>query len=325
MRKGITIFSFKKLPGGFIILLSLFILTEGFIYSIRPNLIDDFWNKFIINEHYLIDLPRDYEYLIMGDSLQKTGINPTKVSDRILNLGLPGSKPCGLYLMLKRYLKKHKTPKAIFLYIDPEPERDSFFVILRYFVTNLEFISVWRDLTWRERQIFMVRYWTSLDLRKVGLTVRDKYPNNNRIFVSDMKKNAGYMPAPRSQIAIADNYFSKTKERSNQDKISMSKRDIKYLHKFMRLAASYKIKIVFLGIAFPKELHDILEKTGFNNDYIAFVKALKWHYPDIYFVKDPVLFLENRYFGDPSHVNKNGSYIYTEYFRIAVFPIGEMK
>ena len=67
------------------------------------------------------------------------------------------------------------------------------------------------------------------------------------------------------------------------------------------------------------DLHDIFEKTGFNDDYLAFVKVLKWKYPNCYFVKDPILYLENKYFGDSTHVNKNGSYVYTEYFKGQVF------
>ncbi len=316
--KGITISSFKRMPGGFMLLLILAVLTEWFVYSIRPILIDDFWNKFIINEHYLIDMPKDYEYLIMGNSVHKTGINPTDVSDKILNLGLPGSKPLGLYIMLKRYLRRHRPPRAIFLYVDPEPVYESFLVILRYFVNDPEFISVWNDLTWEERRVFVMRYWASLDLRQVGLVVRDRYPQNNKVFIENMKRNNGYMPSATFDKVIADDHFSKTKERCSH-KLAITKRDMKYFDKFVKLAASNNIKIVFLGLILPKELHDIFEKTGFNNDYLTFIKVLKLKYPDIYFVEQPILYLENKYFGDQLHVNKNGIIIYTEYFKNQLF------
>jgi len=260
----------------------------------------------------------DYQYLIMGDSLQKTGINPTLVSDKVLNLGLPGAKPLGQYIMLKRYLKKHKPPKAIFLYVDPEDAGDSSLVILRYFVRFSEYLSIWRDLTWRERGYFILRYWVSLDTRKVGLTLRDRYPGSNNDFVNSMKENQGYMPSPGAEYAIDDDYFLKTKERY-QDKVTISERDMKYLDKIVELASSKGIKIVFMGFVLPKELYGILEGTGFNKDYLSFLKLLKKRYPNTYFTKTPILYLENGYYGDTSHMNKVGTLAYTTHFKNQIF------
>ncbi|MBU4488054.1 MAG: hypothetical protein KKI13_03175 [Candidatus Omnitrophica bacterium] len=298
----------------------LFLLTEWFLYSNRAELIDDYWNKFLINEHVLIDMPGDYDYLIMGDSVQKTGINPILVSEDILNLGLPGAKPMGQFLMLERYLKKHKPPKAIFLFVDPERSYDSLLVILRYFVDMPEFVSIWGDLNWEERRCFMMRYWASLDEREVRRVERDKYGQSNAVFINDMEKNHGYMPSPRANVAIGDTYFTEHTERY-QKRISISKEDMKYLDKFMKLASSNDIKVVFLGFVVPTELHRILEKSGFNTDYLIFFRALQRVYPEAIFVDRPILHLENKYFGDMSHLNKEGSSVYAEYFKILFYSL----
>lgn len=316
--KNITISSFRKIPGALLIVLALILLTEWSIYLLRPILIDDYWNKFIINEHNLIDQPGDYDYLIIGDSIQKTGINPRNVDDKILSLGLPGAKPTGLYIMLKRYLAKHKAPKAIFLFVDPEDQRDSSLVVLRYFIAIPEAISLWKDLTPEERKCFVMKYWASLDMRKVGMVVRDKYPGANSSFVEEMRSNNGYMAAPGTNKTIEDDFFVKTKRRY-AEKTSMSGIDIKYLDRFVKLAESKNIKIVFLGALFPKELYGILEKSGFNSDYLSFLEKMKLKYPNVYFVKDPILYLDNKYFGDMTHVNKAGSAVYTQYFKTQVF------
>lgn len=319
MRKNISISNFNKTPLGVVLTLALFILTESFIYYHRPDLITDYWNKFLINERNLIDQPKDYDYLIMGDSIQKTGIDPTTVNDKILNLGLPGAKPMGQYLILERYLEKHKPPRAIFLFIDPEFERDSLFVILRYFVNIPEFFSIWRDLTWRERQIFIMRYWASLDMRKTGLTKRDTYPYPNAVFVGEMKKNQGYMPSPGTDKSIENDYFAANKELRRQDKISIATRDMRYLDKLIDLARSRNIKVIFFGYFIPKELYDIFEKNGFIKDNTRFINELKLRYPEAVFTKDFILHLDNSYFGDASHLNKNGMKIYTDYFMNQVF------
>ena len=314
MRKNIIISNFKKIPAAILITAVLVLATEWFLYANRPALINDYWNKFLINEHELIDMKKDYPCLIMGDSVQKTGIDPSLISEDILNLGLPGAKPMGQYLMLKRYLEKHKPPKVIFLYADPENPRDSLFVILRYFVNVPEFISIWGDLTWEERRVFIMRYWVSLDERKVALVKRPGYPESNETFVAAMKKNQGYMPSPASEKAIGDDYFKEHKERY-QSGFSFSARDMKYLHKFIKLASSKNIKVVFLGFLAPKELHDILEESGFNADYFFFIKVLKRIYPNALFANNPIFYLDNKYFGDMSHLNKEGSKVYTEYLK----------
>lgn len=316
--KNTTIFSSKKIPRAFLIFLTFFLLTEWAIYSLRPVLINDYWNKIIINDSALIDAPTDYEYLIMGDSVQRTGIDPVLVNNKILNIGLPGGKPPSLYLLVNRYLKKHKAPKAIFLFVDPEDERDSLLVALRYFVSIPEAVSVWEDLTWEERKCFIMRYWASLDLRKTNLTVRDKYPYNNSIFVEMMKKNNGYVPSPSAEKIVSEDELSK-KFDLDQKSIKISKRDMKYLDKLMKLAASKNIKIVFLGTLFPKKVYDVFESNGFNNSYLSFYEGLRSRYPEAYFVRNPILYLDNKCFGDTTHVNKAGSDIYTQYFKIQIF------
>ena len=314
MSKNITTSSFRNLPGGLLLFLLFCLLTELFLLSVRPELVRDFWNKFLINESVLIATPQNYSYLIMGDSLQKTGINPGAISKDVINLGLPGGKPLSLYLLLKRYLEKHAPPKAIFLYVDPEDAKDSFYLILKYFVTLPEFMSIYGELTWEERWAFISRYLVSLDERNTFREWRSSYPYSNKRFVDDLKRNQGYMPSPNSGITIKDDYFTSHKERI-QSSVSFSSMDERYLDRFMRLASSKNIDIIFTGIVIPKQLYAIFDVTGFNKDYISFIERLKRRYPDAYFVNKPALYMDNRYFGDMSHVNKAGSEAYTEYFK----------
>jgi len=314
VRRGTIISSFKKAPKGFLVVLALFLATEITLYVNRPYLVKDFWNKFLINEHELIDMRIDYDYLIMGDSLQKTGINPSVISEKVLNLGLTEAKPIKQYILLKRYLEKHKPPKAIFLHVDPEEPKDTLLVILSYFASVPEFLHLFKDLTWRERGYFFLRYWVSLDTRHVSLTRRSRYAYGNDVFVRQMKKNQGYMPSPSAGESIDNDYFARTRQRYRTD-ISVTKRDMRYLDKLVELASSSDIDIVFIGIVLPEELYDILLVSGFNERYLSFVKDLKRRYPDTYFTKNPILFLENKYFGDMSHVNNKGCGLYTTHFK----------
>ncbi len=306
------------------ICLALILATEAFLYSSRAYFMEDFWNKFIVNERELVNMPGDFDYLIIGDSLQKTGINTALVSDRVLNLGLPGSKPLGQYLLLKNYLEKHKPPKAVFFYMDPEDTEQSILVILRYFVSFKDFLSIWPELTWKERKYFITRYWESMDLRTVGAITRDWYRGPNDVFIGEMKKNLGYLPSSRAGRVMPDDRFRKTKERY-ASRISMTEQDHKYLDKFIELAEENKIKVVFLGQLLPKELYDIFERSGFNADYLRFLEDAKRRYPGAYFVDEPIVEIDNSMFGDISHVNTAGAKFYTEYFKDKIFkPYSEM-
>ena len=133
-----------------------------------------------------------------------------------------------------------------------------------------------------------------------------------------IKENRGYIPSPRAEVSIEDDYFSRTGRR-RQAGVSFSERDAVYLDKLMALAESNGIEVVVMGFLLPKELHDILEETGFNKQYLLFFEILKRKYPYAGFTSEPILFLGNDNFGDMSHLNKKGSAAYTEYFKRRLF------
>lgn len=318
MLKNITTSSFKRLPAGLLTALALFILTEAVVYINRPNLLTDHWNKFLINEHRLVEMAKDFKYVIMGDSTQKTGIDPRFISDDMINLSLPGGKPLGLYLLLKRYYASHPAPETLFLYISPENPHDSMLVILRYFVSFTEYIMIWKDLSWHERRVFWERFWATLDFRKVNLTKRDEYLGNNKEFLKKILKNRGYMPSPRAEIELNEDFFIGTKH-PVESSISITSRDMRYLNKIMGLASSHGTKVVFLGYLIPEELYNMHEQNGFNNEYRNFYASLQETYPEAAFSDRPILAFKNKFFGDPQHLNVYGTALYTLYFKEHIF------
>lgn len=318
MSKNTIISSFKKIPKGIILFAALFLATEFFLNIIRPQITTIFWNKFVSCEHTLMGMPRDFDYLLMGNSIQKTGIDPTQVSDDLLSLGLPGAKPLGYYLLLSRYLERHNPPREIFLSLDPEDVRATMIVILKYFVTWPEYRHLWNDLTWEERVHFPLKYWASLDERMMTVSLKSAYIMPNKMFKEALRRNHGYIPLPSDNLSIDEDYFAQTGNRPEKT-ISMDDRDRLYLDKFISLARSHNIKIILMGSVVPKELYEIQEKTGFNRQWREFLDFIKVRYPDTIIVKDPILVLDNKYFADMSHVNREGRAIYTSYFKNQVF------
>ncbi len=318
MRANIITSSFKAFPG-FAILIAAVFLTEAYVYANRPNLVNDYWNKFLINENAVVELSGNYDALILGNSIQKTGIRTDLLGDaKVLSLGVAGAKPMAHYLLFKRYLRHHAPPKIVFLYVDFEDQRDSFFVALRYFVGFREFLEVFGDLSWEERRVFLGRYFATLDLRKVGLRgKRDVYPGPNGLFVRRMAENRGFMPAPRAGGSLAADYFSTNKERLLQ-KASFSARDRRYLDKLAALAEFHGVKIVLIGIPVPAAVKEALDTSGFWEDYRTAMERFRASRPSVESALEITAF-DNSYFGDMSHLNDKGSAAYTETFRKNVY------
>lgn len=297
---------------------AMIIFSEIIFYSARPNILKDFWNKFLINESKLIDHKKDFDFLVMGNSIQKTGILPKEVGESVLNLGLPGGRPIGHYFLLKRYLKQHKPPKTVFLSVFFERYDDSFHLVLKYFLNSPEVISIWSELTDQERETYLLKFFPTLDHRKVHLDVRDTYHGSNKSFVDQMIAHRGYMPSPQSSQRLEEGEFEKHPERV-QSKIALDARDRRYLEKFIDLAEKNGIRIVMLGMVLPKELYTLLQDTGFIAERMAFLEDLKTRHPKLELDPRQEVFLENKYFGDRMHLNEEGSHIYTEYFKTALF------
>ena len=318
MRKDFITSSFRKLPRAALAAFIMIAVTELFLQAARPENVRVFWNKFLVNEKYLLNGHESYDYLILGDSIQKTGIDPRLVGDDLLNLGLPGAKPMGLYLELKRYLKQHNPPKAIFLFVDPDDVRDAMDLILKYFVTVPEFAGLWPDLSRQEKFSFFMRYWVSLDERFLSAGERrDLYTEPNSVFVKTMIANRGFMPNSRYDTVLSPADFKDYGPVLSG--ISFGQRDMRYFDRIMRLAKKEGIKIELLGIVTPESLYDMLEKSGYNNEYLALLEIFRRVYPELVIPDRPIMYLEDKYFGDSSHMNKYGVEVYSAYFKDYVY------
>ncbi len=313
--------NFKRVPHAFLWTLLLIVLTEFFVYSNRESLVHDYWNKFVINEKVLAEAPGDYDYLILGNSIQKTGIRPADVSDRLLSIGLAGAKPLAQVALLKRYLRKHKPPKVIFLYVDPENQYDTMQVIARYFFDFTEFGTYASDLSRDERDAYVWKMFSTLDHRKVGLGQdRVAYGGPNAEFVRALLANRGFMQSPFHDRILADDFYATHKtHRRIQPSITIEPRDRKYFDELMTVADQSGIRVVFLGMVVPEELGAIFETNGFFKEYREYLAALRARYPRVTLPGGETFGIANKYFGDFQHMNDQGVEFYTRYFKEEVF------
>lgn len=283
------------------------------MYAHRPELIRDYWNKFLINEHWMLTLPSKPS-VILGNSVQKTAIDPRLIDTGLLVLGVPGAKPMGQELLLRRYLRTHDAPQTLFLYVDPEDTRDSLETILRYFVSFPEFVGLWRDLSWRERAAFLGRYFATLDLRSLSLTKREVYNGFNDEFIGEMLEGSGYLVSPNAARELSEDWLSDT-HRQISTRVSFTARDSKYLYRILDLARERDIRVVLLSMVVPKELAVRFRENGFLADYKQFRTTVRLDYPEVVWEEPAITGLDRKLFGDHSHLNARGSRLQSSRFR----------
>ena len=316
MRSNIFTTAIKKAPA-FFLAATLIFATEAFVYANRPALVRDYWNKFLIDEPALLENPGSYSQVLLGNSTQKTGVRAAEIGPDFLALGLAGAKPMAHYLLFERYLKKHPAPKTMYLFIDGEDQADSLLVILRYFADLPEFLSVWRDLSWKERSVFLSKYFATLDFRKVSLRRRTEYSGSDQEFRQKMTENQGFMPAPDYPVDITDDYYELTGHRTDA-KIVFDGRDDKYLGKLLTLARAKGTRVVLVPMLVPQGLMPHLMESGFAAKYGELLDGVKKRFPETTMPRELFVVMPNSYFEDPDHLNEQGSVMLTEYFRSKV-------
>ena len=87
----------------------------------------------------------------------------------------------------------------------------------------------------------------------------------------------------------------------------------RYLERLFKLANDNNIKIIYLNTPFNQA-----SKLNLNNDfflnYEKQFQKYKMEFPDVIFYSQ-IFSYENKYFGDPSHLNKNGSKKFSNYVK----------
>lgn len=304
------------IPLTFAAVLLIVAMSEAGAYRDRAEWIRDYWNRFTLSEPRLIESPGEFRYLLLGNSIQKTGIRPAELDPEFLSLGLPGAKPLSHYFLLKRYLAGHAAPERIFLYLDPFDERLNFQLVLRYFFNDAEFGEARPDLNREERDAYFSRVIAMIDRRQEWrLKFRPKAEGSYDDFVRSLIANRGYMPAATSSQKLDATNFDPSDPGFDQSiRFSFKPRDWKYLDKLLALCRENDIRVRIGELVFPAELQARAAENGFLRDYDGFWDELKRKYPWVEFAPSALVAAPKERFGDIEHLNAEGSRWYTRYF-----------
>ena len=79
------------------------------------------------------------------------------------------------------------------------------------------------------------------------------------------------------------------------------------------MAIDNNIKLIYLNTPFNQS-SELKLNNSFNKDYENTFSQYKKEFPEIIFYSE-IYSYENKYFGDPSHLNKNGSKKFSNYVK----------
>lgn len=100
----------------------LFIAKSPLSY-LSPDSVSAYWNK----EFTQTKQDKNYDVVILGDSMAATSFMPELLSDSTINLALSGSSPVEGYYTLKDYLENNDAPSDVFIsYMDYHLQHDDF-------------------------------------------------------------------------------------------------------------------------------------------------------------------------------------------------------
>ena len=295
-----------------LIMLYIALFPQYYGYSIIAY---NLWHK----EKCKDDDLKNYNNIVIGDSVSNAAYIPDYISEDFINLSIPQSTPIEDYFVLKEILKIHK-PSTIFMsFMDHHIAGNMNGLFKeRMFSHRFDFFTeskiVYYAIKNREKSGFPQNYihdWLSYRLYLPAvfmpslLNARFKArKNENEDFIGLVELHRGSFIS-RSQIENLDNRFV------NFNSYKIGKVQRKFYNKILQLCQDngIKVKIVILPLN---------PKIQFSAEYVQqkkdFYTSLEEHYPNVEIVW-PFVNLTSTDFIDTHHMNVHGAFKFSSALR----------
>jgi hypothetical protein len=317
-----------------LIVLTLFLYFCPLVYNTGQYPI---WRSKI---EYISDI-HDVHNIIIGDSRAVAGFMPDVLKDNYYNLAVSGGSPIEGYYILKKYLEKQHVDKLILSFSPVHLELPEGFyeLTLRYGLLSTSEINevlgvsnalndnlrVTKEdyaagnyLTYKSRADFIELYldsmlinykWFSCYIPEIQKCLFElRYSKNKKIY-SEIKSRKG-----NYDFGDASEGKGKNLEASKSAAFKNSKICDYYLIKLLELAKLNNIKTYYISAPFNADSYkDINAKNSqYFTQYNSYMESLKLKYSSVVWDAN-INCYENRYFGDPSHLNANGQNKFSNY------------
>ncbi len=265
-----------------------------------------------------VDQTRDV--VILGDSRAMADIVPEMLGDNYVNLGFGGATPIEMYFTLQDYVNHNGAPEEVMIMFAP----------FHYsYMDNYKTRTIYFNHLSFSQALEVNRKGKSLD------ALSCKEVSTSEIYSRYLGLPDGYLPALiNSNVCgrlavnrqLYDEQINKRghalygKDPGNGDVnyeagYENMKRDGEhllityYFEALLKLCSANGIKTTILQPPMNEASHDALKKS-YVREYTSYMTQLANDNPDIVFELEIPRY-ENRYFGDPSHLNEEGARVYT--------------
>jgi len=275
------------------------------------------------------------QIIILGDSMAQAAIDPTKIEDSAINLGLSGASLIEMYLLFKRYMDNNKSPKKLILSLSPQRfVKENTFIhhalgfnlfsikehtsvianqeLSPYFYNVGYTLPIFMKDLMISAQAHKFLYFIDIIVNKLGIAqnqlshLHNAFDSQNLI---DNKKLLSKIEKTKGQYFFSDKEDNSIPDKGIKKEFKVDKLMNFYFEKILKLAHEKNIQVYLIS----PPINDIY-KTYFNEDYIQkyyrYITDIKSRHPKV-IISSKLSFYDTNLFSDPNHVSQKGMNLYT--------------
>ena len=268
-----------------------------------------------------------YPNIIIGDSRGNASINPRQLGEHWINLSIPGSDLFEGYITLKRYLQHNKVDTLVMVYGMTYISEYSRWFNLRTIPYQFINYSELKELEQLERKynylfhnhaagnktlrydqfVRRLKYWHSpFSYRATFLDGLSNFcftqPETNIAKQKVLTQLSGYRGYTNFGVADSNN----TNNIDGSLKFEPGQINQYYLDQIMQLAARHQIAVYVVNPPMNQTSFTTYNRSVYESTINQYLEGLQKKYPRLCVLQTDV-WLPNTMFGDPLHVNSNGT------------------
>lgn len=274
-----------------------------------------------------------YTNIIIGDSRGNASIDPKQLGEKWLNLSIPGSDFFEGYLTLNRHLLNNKVDTLLMVYgINYMAENSPYFTrrtIPFQFLNNNELNELEQverkynylfhgDATYGSYALRMGQFERKLKYLHFPFYYRETFLDGLYSFMrspvylkSQKKKIIARLSNDLGHMNFGEADSNNTDNINGESIFNPKPISQYYLDRLMQLASQKRITVFLVPAPMNQSSFASYSGSKFEASVNEYFKSLQTKYPNLFLLKTPAS-LPNTMFGDPYHVNKKGTVVFTQ-------------
>lgn len=277
-----------------------------------------------INKMEEIENKSGYTNYILGDSRAIAGIDPIILGDKYYNLALGGGTPMESYFQLRKSIASGKKIDTLLISFAPiHFEQSEMFwdrqVKYDFYSLNeideiFKLLNTEKEIFWEYdgntnydaedepkflRQAFFAHYKSPLTLQaELSKSLLLRGYSNYKIYDEIAKRKGSYDFG-------RDNYSHDLNVEAKRENFKPKKVILESLKNTFKLAKEHNITVIYATLPMNRTSYDAL-KPSYKQGILNMYAQLQKEYPEVIFKDNGLIYYQDDFFGDSSHLNAHG-------------------